>query len=514
MELRPGAVIAGRYRIDRKIGSGGMGEVWAGENVAIGVRVALKTLLPAAALDAQIVARFRREAQLLGRLRSDRVARVVDFIEDRQVGLCLVMDYVEGELLGDVLLARRLGIEEALDVGVDIVSALCDLHRARVVHRDLKPDNIILEPLPGGGGRAVIVDLGVSRLDAGPSSEEMTSITQVDTAVGTLPYMAPEQLLSSSTATASADVYAVGAILFRAVSGDQVFGDDDGLAARRKLSGEAPPLSLRRVDRLATGLTAVVARALRRHPEERFSSAEAMLRELTALQDLARATALDLDANTEEALPPSALALARARRPRPRRRTRGGDPRPRRPRPVAPSRSCPLRRDLGRGHPADVTPPRGARRRLRRGGDPALPGLARPAPLRRGSPRAPVRPPPLACLRAAFAVPGAVPATVAPCAPAPCPRPCTWRRPPPVVRRRRPPARTHRLSSPTIATRRPSRRGSPAAHRRTVRSRPAAMPTSSSLTLAAHWSPRPARSTDTPRRQSPRNRRLSRVDTG
>jgi serine/threonine-protein kinase len=312
MELYPGAVIAGRYRIDRKIGSGGMGEVWAGENVAIGVRVALKTLLPAAAKNLQIVARFRREAQLLGRLRSERVARVLDFIDDREAGLCLVMDYVDGEVLGEVLLSRRLGIEEAVDVGLDIVSALCDLHRVRVVHRDLKPDNIILEPIVGGRRRAVIVDLGVGRVEASdPTGEDsVTSITHVDTAVGTLPYMAPEQLLSSSTATASADVYAVGAILFRAVSGEQVFVDaDDGIAARLKLFGEAPPLTLARVDRVARGFASVVARALRRQPDQRFASAEEMRSELQALQDLARATALDLDANTEEALPISSFGI-------------------------------------------------------------------------------------------------------------------------------------------------------------------------------------------------------------
>ncbi len=312
MELSHGALIAGRYRADRKIGAGGMGEVWAGENVAIGVKVALKTLLPAAALDRQLVARFRREAQLLGRLRSDRVARVVDFVEDRTFGLVLVMDFVEGEQLGSVLATRRLGVEEAIDVGVDILTALSDLHRAGVVHRDLKPDNVILEPLHGVDGRrrAVIVDLGVSRLLASPESEEVTSITQVDMAVGTLPYMAPEQLLSSSTVTGAADVYAVGAILFRCVSGEQVFGDeDDILAARHKISDEAPPLSLARVDRVARGFAAVVARALQRMPAQRFKSAEEMQAELVALQDLARAMSFDLDAATEEALP-SMLALS------------------------------------------------------------------------------------------------------------------------------------------------------------------------------------------------------------
>ncbi len=303
-KLSPGALVAGRYRVDRKIGSGGMGEVWAGEHVAIGLRVALKTLLPAAALDPKLVARFRREARLLGRLRSDRVARVVDFVEDRAFGLVLVMDFIEGDPLGRVLAARRLGIEEAIDVGVDVVTALSDLHHAAVVHRDLKPDNIILEPPRGGRRRAVIVDLGVSRLLADAQGEDVTSITQVDTAVGTLSYMAPEQLLSSSTVTGAADVYAVGAILYRAVAGEQVFGEaDDAIAARNKITGEAPPLSLARVDRVARGFAGVVARALQRAPEQRFASAEEMQAELVMLQDLARAMAFDLDAATEEAMP-------------------------------------------------------------------------------------------------------------------------------------------------------------------------------------------------------------------
>lgn len=313
MEIRPGAVIAGRYRVDRKIGSGGMGEVWAGEHVAIGVRVALKTLLPAAALDQQIVARFRREAYLLGRLRSDRVARVVDFIEDRRFGLVLVMDFVEGEPLANVLEQRVLRVEETIDLGVDIVTALCDLHRAKVVHRDLKPDNILLEPGPGGQRRAVIVDFGVSRMesgrdDEGGSDESITGITHADVAVGTIPYMAPEQFISSRDVTGAADLYAVGAILFRAVTGQHVYGDSEDMDyAKLKLTTPAPPITIGRFDRVARGLGIVIARSLERVPDARFESAEVMLAELRALQDLARATALDLEATTEQALPPSSL---------------------------------------------------------------------------------------------------------------------------------------------------------------------------------------------------------------
>ena len=309
MELTPGALIAGRYRVERKVGSGGMGEVWAGEHVNIGVRVALKTLLPAAACDPQIVARFRREAYLLGRMRSDRVARVVDFIEDRRFGLVLVMDFVEGEPLARVVEARRLGVEEAVDLGVDIATALCELHRAKVVHRDLKPDNIILEPKDGGRRRAVIVDFGVSRMESNADDgDSLTGITHADMAVGTIPYMAPEQLVSSRDVSGAADLYALGAILFRAVAGEHVFGDAEDLDyARRKLTGKAPALAVSRFDRVARGLQGIVAKALERRPEDRFASTEEMMAELTAVQDVARAMAFDLDAATEQALPPSSV---------------------------------------------------------------------------------------------------------------------------------------------------------------------------------------------------------------
>jgi serine/threonine-protein kinase len=306
MELRPGVLIAGRFRVERKVGSGGMGEVWCGEQTALGVRVALKTLLPAAACDPQIVARFKREAYLLGRIRSDHVARVVDFVTDPRVGLVLVMEFVEGQPLSHAIASRRLSVEEALDVGVDLASGLCDLHRAQVVHRDLKPENIILQPQADGRTRAIIVDFGVGRTfstdDAPARDEEITGITQAGMAVGTLAYMAPEQLLDSRNATGAADIYALGAILYRAATGQQVFGPvEDQEYARQKLNSAPTPLDLPRFDRAAKGLQSVVARALAKNPTGRFATAEAMRQELIALREVARSLAMDLDAPTDMA---------------------------------------------------------------------------------------------------------------------------------------------------------------------------------------------------------------------
>ena len=307
MELRPGALIAGRFRVERKVGAGGMGEVWAGEQTALGVRVALKTLLPASACDPQLVARFKREAYLLGRIRSDYVARVVDFVTDPEVGLVLVMEFVEGEPLSAVVASRKLNIEETIDLGIDLASGLCDLHRAQVVHRDLKPDNILLQPQGDGRRRAIIVDFGVGKsfateLGGAPQGDDLAEITHADMAVGTIAYMAPEQLVDSHGATGAADIYALGAILYRAVSGQQVFGSlDDIEYAKKKLVAAPTPLPLARFDRAARGLQAAVERALAKSPADRFPTAEAMRLELLLLRDVARGLAMDLDAVTDMA---------------------------------------------------------------------------------------------------------------------------------------------------------------------------------------------------------------------
>src|SRR5262249_31396311 len=169
-------------------------------------------------------------------------------------------------------------VEEAIALGTGLARALVELHCAGIVHRDLKPGNVILHPQ----GRAVLLDLGVSRTTS--HDDALPEITSVERAVGTIAYMAPEQFVASGRTSEAVDLYALGAILFRAVAGHHVFGDRPGLdVARTKLIDEAPPLDTQREDPLARGFGRLVARLLRRDPELRHRSADEVLADLLLL---------------------------------------------------------------------------------------------------------------------------------------------------------------------------------------------------------------------------------------
>lgn len=300
MDFVPGALVAGRYRLRRMVGAGGMGEVWAGEDVKSGDKVAVKHLLPTAAKHHEVVARFKREAFLLGRIESEYVARVIDFFDDETYGLVLVMEFIEGPSLAHILEQRTLSVEEAVDLAVDLLRALQQLHGAKIVHRDLKPGNIIMRPTSEGRPRAMVVDFGISRLLPGKGENEVTGITRANIALGTVEYMAPEQILNSRDVTPVTDLYAVGIILFRAVKGHHAFGERRGEdLARAKLIEDAPALESGRRDDLALGLTSLIARALKKKPSQRFPSAVDMLAEVEALQERA-AQVLDLDDATTD----------------------------------------------------------------------------------------------------------------------------------------------------------------------------------------------------------------------
>jgi serine/threonine-protein kinase len=288
--LLPGAIVAGRFRIERLVASGAMGNVWEGAHCELELRVAIKALRKEVMSNREVVARFSREALLLGRIQSEHVARVLDFTVDRRFGPLLVTEFIEGPSLASILQDRRLTVEEAIDLGIDVVNGLGALHRAHVIHRDVKPANILLRTFGDCDRCAVFVDFGVSRLAShDESSDALTEITTADRAVGTFEYMAPEQIRSSRTVTVAADLYAVGAILYRAVAGHHAFGGAYGVdLARHKLSAAPPALVTGRDDRVAKCFEDLVARALAPSPDDRYELADKMLADLLLLRDAAR----------------------------------------------------------------------------------------------------------------------------------------------------------------------------------------------------------------------------------
>jgi len=221
-----------------------MGEIWIGEDRRLRMKVAMKTLLPSSLEVPEMVLRFKREAELLVTLRSDRVARLIDFIEEEPYGPVLVMEYVEGQSLAAKFEEGRLSVEETIDLGIDVLHALRELHRCRIVHRDVKPGNILLQPLADGTARAVIVDFGVSRFLGDSAADDAdVAITRHHTAVGTIAYMPPEQIVDSRLVTENADLYALASVLFRAVTGHVPFRDLYGIdLVNAKLMTAAPAL--------------------------------------------------------------------------------------------------------------------------------------------------------------------------------------------------------------------------------------------------------------------------------
>lgn len=282
-------VIDGRYRMDDLVRAGSTGESWVGVHLNTGQRVGLKRLFPAAQTEAETaaLARFRRSASLLCRVRSDYVVRAFDLVVDDEHGLVLVSELLDGPTLEDVLTQRVLSVEEALNVGIDVLHGLCDMHAESIVHRNVKPSVIAMHRQSDGSTRAILNDIGLCRLvwAERPSSEEPTGVTPTDAAIGTLLYMAPEQIVCARDVTSAVDAYAVGWTLYRAVAGRHAFeSPTDGNLARRKLSEDPPALRTGRADALARGFEEVVTQSIRLAQHERFSSAATLLSELERLR--------------------------------------------------------------------------------------------------------------------------------------------------------------------------------------------------------------------------------------
>jgi serine/threonine-protein kinase len=286
--LNPGDVLAGRYRVERILGEGGMGVVLAAEHLVLGERVAIKMLLPAAAKMEGAVARFQREARAAARIQSEHVARVMDVGVTDQGTPYLVMEYVEGRDLSDELEARGpLPIEEAVNYVMQGAVGVAEAHANHIVHRDLKPSNLFLAKLPNGRSFVKVLDFGIAK-EAGVL--ENKELTTTFSALGSPAYMSPEQLRAAKSVDERTDVWAFGVVLYELLSGRLPF-DGDSLTAIAAAISVDPPAPLRTVrPEVPAELEAVILACLEKDREARVPSLAVLARMLAPFGGKSAAT--------------------------------------------------------------------------------------------------------------------------------------------------------------------------------------------------------------------------------
>jgi eukaryotic-like serine/threonine-protein kinase len=279
--VRAGDVVSGKYRVERMIGSGGMGFVVAARHLALDEPVALKFLLSHQSENREVVERLMREARATFRLRSIHSVRVHDVGELPEGHLYIVMELLEGRDLRAELDARgALPVSEVVSHALDACEALQEAHALGIVHRDLKPGNLFLTRSPQGRSIVKVLDFGMSKGDFGVSDNG--PLTLPETALGTPRYMAPEQWKSASSVDLTADIWALGIVLYELLTGKTPLHRMQ-LAERqtRFLAGAIPSPREARPD-VPEELARVVLRCLRGDPRARWGSAAHLSRALRA----------------------------------------------------------------------------------------------------------------------------------------------------------------------------------------------------------------------------------------
>jgi len=249
-EPKPGLVVAGKYRVERVIGEGGMGVVVAATHLELDQHVAIKFLLPEAMRHAVVVERFLREAKVAARVKSEHVARVTDVGKVDPGGIpFIVMEYLEGSDLGAMLdSGGRLPLDEASEIGLQACEALAEVHAAGIVHRDLKPSNLFVTRRADGSPCVKLLDFGISKFTVDPDEAGADpALTATATIMGSPSYMSPEQLRSTKEVDGRTDVWALGAVLYEAMTGKPAFRGETVPQVCFMIGSEdpAPPSTLR-----------------------------------------------------------------------------------------------------------------------------------------------------------------------------------------------------------------------------------------------------------------------------
>lgn len=264
-------VLGDRYRLVRHLARGGMAEVYVAEDQLLNRTVAVKVLFPELAHDEAFVERFRREARSAASLNHHNIVSVYDFGED-DGSWFIVMEYVEGRNLRDVIRSEgQLAPARAVELGAEVAAALAAAHAQGIIHRDVKPANVLIA---AGAGTVKVADFGIAR-----AAGARQGLTMPGTVLGTATYLSPEQAQGAEVDFRT-DVYSLGMVLYEMLAGKPPFtGDSPVAVAYQQLSQTAPPPSTHNPD-VPPALDAIVMRAMSKNPDERQATAEEIRDEL------------------------------------------------------------------------------------------------------------------------------------------------------------------------------------------------------------------------------------------
>ena len=273
-----GQTLRGKYRVDRVLGSGGMGTVVAATNLRLGLPVAIKVLRPALLGNASAVARFAREARAAAKLTSEHTVRILD-VDDSDAGEpFLVMELLLGHDLATAIAGGPLPVARAVTYVLQACVAVAEAHAHGIVHRDIKPANLFLTTDPSGEPRVKLLDFGISKALENEMEGDL-SLTDAGGVLGSPYFMSPEQIRSAKQVDARTDLWSLGVVLYQLLTGALPFAATNATSLAARIAAD-PPLPIGRVD-VPTALRAVILRCLEKSPDRRFAT----------VLDLARALA-------------------------------------------------------------------------------------------------------------------------------------------------------------------------------------------------------------------------------
>ncbi|HEX8141564.1 MAG TPA: protein kinase [Pyrinomonadaceae bacterium] len=267
-----GQTLADKYRVEEFLSHGGMGTVYRGTHILMDKTVAIKVLHPALAADDKIVARFSREARAASRISHPHALNVTDFGESQNGVVFLIMEYLHGKTLKEVIHAEGpMPLPRTVEIIRQVCGALDAAHSEGVIHRDLKSDNIMLIDV-GGGDWAKVLDFGIAKIQESVGGTD-PALTSPNLIIGTPQYMSPEQCSQASELDARSDIYSLGVILYELLVGHVPFTGESPTAIMMKHLQEPPPSVLDERKDIPAGVGRVVSRAMAKRPEDRYESA-------------------------------------------------------------------------------------------------------------------------------------------------------------------------------------------------------------------------------------------------